>query len=900
MGADVISYGVIEIEVHETTVPTLRWRPNPNSREDPEVAQTEPYDSVLRTAQIIDQRDGTVVFDQPDVEVPRSWSQNATNILAQKYFRGTPATPERETSLYQVVQRIVGTITAWGHEDGYFGCKEEAADFEDTLSDLLISQKAAFNSPVWFNIGVDDVPQQASACFILSVEDDMESILDWYKTEGLIFKGGSGAGVNLSAIRASTEPLRGGGTASGPVSFMRGADASAGAIKSGGKTRRAAKMVQLDADHPDIFDFIWCKAEEERKVRSLAEAGFDMSIDGAYLASIQYQNANNSVRVTDEFMEAVMNDGKWNLTTRTGGDIVRTVQARELFKQICAAAWECADPGLQFDTTINGWHTTPAAGRINASNPCSEYVHLDNSACNLASINLLKFLGDDGVFAFRSFANAVHVLIGAQDILVGHADYPTTRIGDNARNYRQLGLGYANLGALLMCMGLPYDSHEGREIAATITALMTGQAYLTSAKLASVQGPFAGYAENRKAMLDVLDKHKAYLDHIDASVVPSSLYRYTAAIWDKVVSEAKEHGVRNSQATVLAPTGTIGLLMDCDTTGIEPDLMLVKTKHLSGGGTMTIVNRSVRRALRKLGYEGERLEEIICYIEKHHTALGIGLPPDHLEVFACSLGENFITPLGHTKMMAAVQPFLSGAISKTVNLPENATREQIGEVFFDAWKGGLKSIAVYRDKCKVAQPLTAETEPETKPEVKPELARRKLPQIRRSCTFEFNVGGCKGFVTTGEYDDGTLGELFIRVSKQGSTLAGIMDAFAISVSHGLQHGVPLQAYVKALVGMRFEPAGITDHNDVRLTTSLIDFLFRKLAAWYLTPDERVAAGVRDHINDDDDDDDAEDLQPVITSGPAVDAPFCTTCGMGMARSGSCHVCAQCGTTSGCS
>ena len=675
---------------------------------------------------------------------------------------------------------------------------------------------------------------------------------------------------------------------------MRGADASAGTIKSGGKTRRAAKMVLLDADHPDIFDFIWCKAQEERKAHALAEAGFDMSLDGTDTHSIQYQNANNSVRVTDEFMQAVMDGSDWALVARTDGSVVETVSARALFEQACSAAWECADPGLQFDTTINNWHTTPAAGRINASNPCSEYVHLDNSACNLASINLLKILDDDGVFDFRSFARTVHVMITAQDILVGRADYPTADIAVNAHEFRQLGLGYANLGALLMAMGLPYDSPEGRAIAATITALMTGQAYLTSAKLASTQDltPFAGYQQNRGPMIDVLSKHKAALDHIQLSLVPDSLFDYTLSIWTRAIFEAAEHGVRNSQVTVLAPTGTIGLLMDCDTTGIEPELMLVKTKHLSGGGTMTIVNRSVRRALEKLGYEGERLEEIICHIEKRHTALGIGLPPDHLEVFACSLGENFITPLGHTKMMAAVQPFLSGAISKTVNLPENATREQIGEVFFDAWKGGLKSIAVYRDKCKVAQPLTTRADPEPEPK----LVRRNLPQIRRSHTFEFNVGGCKGFATTGEYDDGALGELFIRVSKQGSTLAGIMDAFAISISHGLQHGVPLQVYVKALVGMRFEPAGITDHNDVRIATSLIDFLFRKLAVWYLTPDEREFAGVLGQ-----DISDAEEDQPITEEPrPAVDAPFCTTCGMGMARSGSCHVCAQCGTTSGCS
>ena len=858
------------------------------------------------------------------MEVPKSWSQNATNILAQKYFRGEMGSPERETSLRQVVDRIAGTITGWGDRDGYFADPAERDAFRDELAQLLITQRAAFNSPVWFNIGVAGVPQQASACFILSVDDSMESILEWYSTEARIFKGGSGSGVNLSSIRAGTEPLRGGGTASGPVSFMRGADASAGTIKSGGKTRRAAKMVILDADHPDIVDFIWCKAREERKARALAASGFDMALDGADTHSIQYQNANNSVRLSDAFMRAAVDGADWELTARTDGSVAATVGARSILRQVAEAAWECADPGVQFDDTINAWNTASATGRINASNPCSEYVHLDDSACNLASINLLSFLGDDGAFDADGFAHAVTVMFVAQEILVGNADYPTPAIAATTRAFRQLGLGYANLGALLMALGLAYDSDEGRAVAAAVTSLMTGRAYLASARLAARMGPFAGFHANRGPMLEVLEKHRAATAAIDADSAPAGLLAAARRAWDEACRRAASDGVRNSQATVLAPTGTIGLLMDCDTTGIEPDLMLVKTKQLVGGGTMTMVNQTVPRALRRLGYDDGQTAAIVDHVDRHHTVLGApGLDPAHAGVFACSLGDNSIHYLGHVRMMAAVQPFLSGAISKTVNLPESVTPDEIEELIVDSWRLGLKSVALYRDNCKVTQPLTtgsdgassaaAAADGPVEPAV-PVPVRRRLPRNRRSRTFEFRVAECKGFVTVGEYDDGRPGEVFVRVSKQGSTLAGIMDGFAISVSHGLQYGVPLRAFVEAFVGMRFEPAGITDDAELRIATSLIDYLFRKLAVMYLDPAERAEMGILttgeriEPTLPGVEEQAVETLQgqdlppdPPSAAGLAgVDAPFCMTCGVPMLRTGPCHVCAHCGSTSGCS
>jgi ribonucleoside-diphosphate reductase alpha chain len=808
-------------------------------------------------------------------------------------------------------------------------------------------------------------------CFILSVDDSMDSILNWYREEGIIFKGGSGAGVNLSRIRASVEHLQGGGTASGPVSFMRGADASAGTIKSGGKTRRAAKMVILDADHPDVEDFIWCKALEERKARVLRDAGFDMDLDGRDSFSIQYQNANNSVRVTDEFMQAVVDDADWALLARSDGSVVRTVRARDLFRQIAHAAWECADPGMQFDTTINRWHTAPNAGRINGSNPCSEYMHLDNSACNLASLNLMKFLGDDGSFDVEGFKAVVEAVFTAQEIIVGNADYPTDKIAENSRRYRELGIGYANLGALLMAQGLPYDSDEGRAWAAAITALMTGHSYATSARTASRMGPFAGFHADREAMVNVLHMHRAEVSKIDEELVPTELLTAAQEAWEDAVVLGEQFGVRNSQASVLAPTGTIALLMDCDTTGIEPDLGLVKTKKLVGGGTMSIVNQTVPRALARLGYSPEQVEDIVAYIDANKSIVGAPhLRAEHLPVFACSMGDNTIHYTGHVRMMGAVQPFISGAISKTVNMPEEATVEEVEQLHLDAWKLGIKAVAIYRDNCKVAQPLSttkkdgavaeggdlapAGSEAEARDrefaakiaELEAALSherqrlsepvvvgavRERLPRKRKSSTFAFRVADCEGYVTVGEYDDGRPGEVFIKVSKQGSTLAGIMDAFSISVSLGLQHGVPLATYVRKYASMRFEPAGMTDDPELRLATSLLDYIFRRLALDYLNRDDRAELGVLSTT---------ERLQPTlpgveeaatperdlvedagIGSVPSTeaarraersaastpvsraqqqDAPLCFQCGMVMQRAGSCYVCSSCGTTSGCS
>ena len=903
----------------------------------------DPYDEIdweVRTSRLVDHRDGSVAFQQDDVEVPADWSLNATNILAQKYFRGPLDGPDRESSLRQVADRVVGTIADWGRRDGYFADGDEAEAFAAELRYLIVTQRAAFNSPVWFNIGVPGVPQQASACFILSVEDQMSSILNWYVEEGTIFKGGSGAGVNLSAIRSSREALRGGGQASGPVSFMRGADASAGTIKSGGKTRRAAKMVILDVDHPDVQEFVWCKAREERKVRVLAEAGFDVGFDGADSHSIMYQNANNSVRVTDEFMRAVEADADWDLTAVTDGSVVETVRARDLFRQMSQAAWECADPGLQFDTTINRWHTASNTGRITASNPCAEYVHLDDSACNLASVNLLKFLGasdDDteaiGGFDIDGFRHAIEVVFTAQEILVGNADYPTEAIGQTTRAFRQLGLGYANLGALLMALGLPYDSDDGRAVAAALTSLMTGHAYRTSARLADRMGAFEGFEHNREPMLGVLDMHREAVELLDAEVAPAVVAAGRTA-WFEACALAQRVGVRNSQATVLAPTGTIGLLMDCDTTGIEPDLSLVKHKRLVGGGTMSIVNRTVPRALRRLGYDDEAVGAILAWVDEHQTVVGCpDLRAGHMAVFATSMGDNPIHHTGHIRMMGAIQPFLSGAISKTCNMPETASVDDVEELYLESWRLGLKAVAIYRDNCKVAQPLSAGNGSGAEPaaavaDVAAALAepvRRKLPRSRRSLTLEFRVADCKGFVTIGEYDDGRPGEIFVRVSKQGSTLAGIMDAFAISLSHGLQYGVPLRAFVDAFTGMRFEPAGMTDDPDLRIATSLIDYLFRRLAVEYLSVEERAELnilttsertqptlpGVEESVTETRQGSEVPADPPTLPSvaqfaaqlalAPSgADAPLCMQCGVAMQRAGSCYVCTDCGATSGCS
>jgi len=903
----------------------------------------DPYDEVdweVRTSRLVDHRDGSVAFQQDDVEVPADWSLNATNILAQKYFRGPLDGPDRESSLRQVADRVVGTIADWGRRDGYFADGDEAEAFAAELRYLIVTQRAALNSPVWFNIGVPGVPQQASACFILSVEDQMSSILNWYVEEGTIFKGGSGAGVNLSAIRSSREALRGGGQASGPVSFMRGADASAGTIKSGGKTRRAAKMVILDVDHPDVQEFVWCKAREERKVRVLAEAGFDVGFDGADSHSIMYQNANNSVRVTDEFMRAVEADADWDLTAVTDGSVVETVRARDLFRQMSQAAWECADPGLQFDTTINRWHTASNTGRITASNPCAEYVHLDDSACNLASLNLLKFLdaSDDdtdaiGGFDIDGFRHAIEVVFTAQEILVGNADYPTEAIGQTTRAFRQLGLGYANLGALLMALGLPYDSDDGRAVAAALTSLMTGHAYRTSARLADRMGAFEGFEHNREPMLGVLNMHREAVELLDAEVAPAVVAAGRTA-WFEACALAQRVGVRNSQATVLAPTGTIGLLMDCDTTGIEPDLSLVKHKRLVGGGTMSIVNRTVPRALRRLGYDDEAVGAILAWVDEHQTVVGCpDLRAGHMAVFATSMGDNPIHYTGHIRMMGAIQPFLSGAISKTCNMPETASVDDVEELYLESWRLGLKAVAIYRDNCKVAQPLSAGNGSGAEPaaavaDVAAALAepvRRKLPRSRRSLTLEFRVADCKGFVTIGEYDDGHPGEIFVRVSKQGSTLAGIMDAFAISLSHGLQYGVPLRAFVDAFTGMRFEPAGMTDDPDLRIATSLIDYLFRRLAVEYLSVEERAELnilttsertqptlpGVEESVTETRQGSDLPADPPTLPSvaqfaaqlalAPSgADAPLCMQCGVAMQRAGSCYVCTDCGATSGCS
>ena len=814
---------------------------------------THPFDQVdweTRDAVIPNYKEGGNAFEQRDVEFPRSWSQNATNIVAQKYFRGTLGTPQRESSVRQLVARVVDTITGWGRKNAYFATEHDAEIFADELTHLLVNQMAAFNSPVWFNVGVADTPQQCSACFILAVDDHMSSILNWYVEEGTIFKGGSGSGINLSKLRSSKEGLAGGGTASGPVSFMRGADASAGTIKSGGKTRRAAKMVILDVDHPDVRDFIWCKATEEKKARALRDAGFDMDLDGRDSYSIQYQNANNSVRVTDEFMQAVLEDRDWKLKAVTTGESLETTRARDLMRDIALAAWECADPGMQYDTTINEWHTCPASGRINASNPCSEYMHLDNSACNLASLNLMKFLDDDGNFDVRSFRRATEIVFTAQEIVVGESDYPTDKIGENARAFRQLGLGYANLGALLMARGLPYDSDQGRAWAGAITAIMTGWAYRTSARIAEVTGPFAGYASNADAMLRVMRKHRAAADQIDAELVPEGMLSAAKQSWDEAIALGEQHGYRNAQASVLAPTGTIGLMMDCDTTGIEPELALVKTKKLVGGGTMQFVNQTVPRALAKLGYDAAQADDIVAYIAEHNSVADAPhLKTEHYPVFHTAMGEQPIHYMGHVRMMAAAQPYISGAISKTVNMPEEATVEEVEELFVESWRLGLKAVAIYRDNCKVAQPLSADKKktaeaPEAEPAVLAWSAKKRLPQSRPALTTSFRVGDAEGYVTAGSYPDNGLGEIFLKASKQGSTLSGIMDAFSIAVSVGLQYGVPLEDYASKFINMKFEPSGMTNDPDIRFASSIVDYVFRRLALDHLTWEQREALGIR--------------------------------------------------------
>ncbi|WP_328850302.1 vitamin B12-dependent ribonucleotide reductase [Micromonospora globbae] len=930
-----------------------------------------PYDEVTwerRDVVMTNWRDGSINFEQRGVEFPESWSVNAANIVTTKYFRGAVGTPEREWSLKQLIDRVVTTYRTAGEEYGYFASPADAEIFAHELTWMLLHQVFSFNSPVWFNVGTPS-PQQVSACFILSVDDSMDSILDWYKEEGLIFKGGSGSGVNLSRIRSSKELLSSGGTASGPVSFMRGADASAGTIKSGGATRRAAKMVILDVDHPDIEEFVLTKAREEDKIRALRDAGFDMDLGGADIVSVQYQNANNSVRVSDEFMNAVENGGTFDLRGRLDGAVIDTVDAKKLFRTIAQAAWECADPGLQYDDTINDWHTCPETGRITASNPCSEYLHLDNSSCNLASLNLMKFLRADGGFEVEKFVRSVELVITAMDISICFADFPTEKIGETTRAYRQLGIGYANLGALLMASGLPYDSDQGRSLAAAITSLMTGTAYRRSAELAGIVGPYDGYARNAEPHKRVMRKHAAANDEIKpAGTVATAIQREATKQWTLGNKIGDKYGWRNSQASVLAPTGTIGLMMDCDTTGVEPDLALVKFKKLVGGGSMQIVNQTVPRALRSLGYPEEQVEAIVEHIADHgHVVDAPGLKPEHYAVFDCAMGERSIAPMGHVRMMAAIQPFISGAISKTVNMPEQATVEDVEKIYFEGWKLGLKALAIYRDNCKVGQPLsvaksnkatteTAETaaEPEKVVEkvVEYRPVRKRLPKKRPSQTISFSVGGAEGYLTASSYPDDGLGEVFLKMSKQGSTLAGVMDAFSVAISIGLQYGVPLETYVSKFTNMRFEPAGMTDDPDVRMAASVMDYIFRRLALDFLPYERRAELGIftaKERAAQLAAEAEAEangaDLTAMAASAPvetkpeepktgpvaqpaqetadvaaakpapsvgsstelleavmgkAADAPLCFTCGTKMRPAGSCYVCEGCGSTSGCS
>ncbi|MBW1600836.1 vitamin B12-dependent ribonucleotide reductase [Streptomyces sp. JJ66] len=937
-----------------------------------------PYDEVTwerRDVVMTNWRDGSVNFEQRGVEFPDFWSVNAVNIVTSKYFRGAVGTPQRETSLKQLIDRVVKTYRAAGEEHGYFASPADAEIFEHELAYAVLHQIFAFNSPVWFNVGTKQ-PQQVSACFILSVDDSMESILDWYKEEGMIFKGGSGAGLNLSRIRSSKELLSSGGNASGPVSFMRGADASAGTIKSGGATRRAAKMVVLDVDHPDIEAFIETKVKEEEKIRALRDAGFDMDLGGDDITSVQYQNANNSVRVNDAFMKAVEDGTTFGLRGRMTGEVIEEVDARELFRKMAEAAHVCADPGIQYDDTINHWHTSPESGRISASNPCSEYMHLDNSSCNLASLNLMKFLRDDDEgnqsFDAERFAKVVELVITAMDISICFADFPTEKIGETTRAFRQLGIGYANLGALLMATGHAYDSDGGRALAGAITSLMTGTSYRRSAELAGIVGPYEGFARNSDAHHRVMTQHAdangaaKRMDDLDTPV-----WAAATEAWQDVLRLGKKHGFRNAQASVLAPTGTIGLMMDCDTTGVEPDLALVKFKKLVGGGSMQIVNNTVPKALKRLGYLDEQVEAIVVHIAEHGNVIDAPvLKPEHYEVFDCAMGERSISPMGHVRMMAAAQPFLSGAISKTVNMPSTSTVADVEEIYLQGWKLGTKALAVYVENSKVGQPLSAKTkgaegaknaenaknaknakdtagepaEATAEKVVEYRPVRRRLPKGRPGITTSFTVGGAEGYMTANSYPDDGLGEVFLKMSKQGSTLAGMMDAFSIAVSVGLQYGVPLETYVSKFTNMRFEPAGMTDDPDVRMAQSIVDYIFRRLALDFLPFETRSALGIHSaaerqrHLEtgsyEPDEDLDVEGLaqsaprhaeQPLpasatpeaeATEAPAqahnstelaemqlglnADAPLCFSCGTKMRRAGSCYLCEGCGSTSGCS
>ncbi|MCL4848363.1 MAG: vitamin B12-dependent ribonucleotide reductase [Acidobacteria bacterium] len=884
----------------------------------------DPFDEIdwdLRHAVIGNER-GEKVFEQRDVEVPRFWSQQATNIVVSKYFRGTLGTPERERSVKQLIGRVVDTISGWALAQKYFASDDDLQAFSDELKHLLVYQKAAFNSPVWFNVGIEPHPQ-CSACFINSVSDTMESILTLARTEGMLFKYGSGTGTNLSPIRSSMELLAGGGTASGPVSFMKGYDAFAGVIKSGGKTRRAAKMVILNADHPDVVEFINCKVEEEKKAWALIDAGYDGSFTGTAYSSVFFQNSNNSVRVTDEFMRAVLDDGEWQTRAVTSGEMVASYRARDLMHQIAEATWVCGDPGMQFDTTVNDWHTCPNTARINASNPCSEYMFLDDSACNLASLNLMKFVDEAGEFDVDAFRAAVRVLITAQEILVDNASYPTKAIERNSHAYRPLGLGYANLGALLMSRGLPYDSAEGRDYAATITAIMHGEAYAQSARIARDHGgPFAGYEKNREPFLRVMRKHRAALKDVDRTRVPKPLYESAREAWDECVDLGERHGYRNAQATVLAPTGTIGFMMDCDTTGVEPDIALVKYKKLVGGGLMKIVNTTVPMALERLGYTAQQVKEIVEYIDENETIEGAPhLDDRHLAVFDCAFkpakGTRSIHYLGHIRMIGAVQPFISGAISKTVNVPKDASVEEIEQAYVESWKLGAKAVSIYRDGSKRTQPLN--TSKDAKAAVSEAVAqampampvRRKLPDERRAITHKFDLAGHEGYITVGLYEDGQPGEIFLVMAKEGSTISGFADAFAQAISYALQYGVPLQVLVDKFSHVRFEPSGMTRNPEVRFAKSIVDYVFRWMATKFLSPEAmyRAGANVADPEGQEIVAAPREDPAPESRAAQSVhgpttiqnqeDAPPCSTCGSIMIRSGACYKCANCGTTSGC-
>lgn len=876
----------------------------------------DPFDEIeweLRNATISGEG-GEVVFEQKGVEIPKAWSQLATSVVVSKYFRGALHSPERERSVKQLIGRVVSTIRGWGEAQGYFAGAEDAQVFADELTHLLVRQKASFNSPVWFNVGIEAHPQ-CSACFILSVEDTMESILGWYRNEGVIFKGGSGSGVNLSRIRSSREKLAGGGTASGPVSFMKAADASAGVIKSGGKTRRAAKMVVLNIEHPDVVDFIRCKEEEERKAWALIDAGYDGSLDGPAYGSVAFQNANNSVRVTDDFMRAVEADAEWSTRNVLDGQVSETYRARELLRMISESTHVCGDPGMQFDTTINRWHTCPNTGRINASNPCSEYMHLDNSACNLASLNLMKFITDAGEFDTESFRHAVDVLITAQDIVVDNSSYPTPEITENAKAFRELGLGYANLGAMLMCLGLPYDSEAGRQYAAAITALMCGEAYAQSARISREMGPFAGFALNRDPMLDILAKHRSHAYKLDSKFVPLELLKAARTSWDDACEIGRSHGVRNSQATVLAPTGTIAFMMDCDTTGVEPDIALVKYKKLVGGGMLKMVNQSVPRALRRLGYETAHVQAIVEHIDRHDTIEGAAdLMDEHLPVFDCAFkpanGSRSIHPLGHLRMMGAVQPFLSGAISKTINMPHEATVDDIMEAYLEAWRLGVKAVAIYRDGCKRTQPLNTGKE-KAKTKSAPisaedaHLVRQRLPQDCQSLRHKFDIAGHEGYIHVGLYDDGTPGEIFIKIAKEGSTISGLMDTIGILTSMAIQYGVPLEVLVNKFSHVRFEPSGFTKNPEIPIAKSLIDYIYRYLGNRFLTSEERSRVGLAIPTGEEQDSKDgtgAKGGHAVAALGfsPQADAPSCSDCGSIMVRNGACYKCMNCGATSGCS